>query len=75
MEENKKANDWMWQSHRETPLMIVKRPQTKDKKMLYLHFQQNIFSHHILATPHQSHPQSMINLNTMITCDWPPSHY
>ena len=30
----------MWQSHRETPLM--KRPQTKDKKMLYLHFQQNI---------------------------------
>ena len=33
----------MWQSHRETPLMIAKRPQTKDKKMLYLHFQQNIF--------------------------------
>ena len=32
----------MWQSHRETPLMIVKRPQTNDKKMLYLHFQQNI---------------------------------
>ena len=31
----------MWQSHRETPLMIVKRPQTKDKEM-YLHFQQNI---------------------------------
>ena len=33
----------MWQSHRETPLMIKKkkkkkRPQTKDKKMLYLHF-------------------------------------
>ena len=35
----------MWQSHRETPLIIAKRPQTKDKKMLYLHFQQNIFSH------------------------------
>ena len=32
----------MWQSHRETPIMIVKRPQTKDKKMLYLHLQQNI---------------------------------
>ena len=37
----------MWQSHRETPLMIVKKkkkkkPQTKDKEMLYLHFQQNI---------------------------------
>ena len=60
----------MWQSHRKTPLMIVKRPQTKDKKMSYLHFQQIFYSH-----PHQSHPQSMINLNTMITCDWPPSHY
>ena len=21
------------------------------------------------------HPQSMVNLDTMITCDWPPSHY
>ena len=61
----------MWQSHRETPLMIVKRPQTKDKKMLYLHFQLNV----LCPPPHQSHPQSMINLNTMITCDWPPSHY
>ena len=42
MEENKRLMDWMWQSHRKTPLMIVKRPQTQGKKMLYLHFQQNI---------------------------------
>ena len=62
----------MWQSHGETQLMIVKRPQTKDKKMLYLYFQQNIL---YPPPPHQSHPQSMINLNAMITCDWPPSHY
>ena len=36
----------MWQSHRETLLMIVKKKkkkrQTKDKKMLYLHFQLNV---------------------------------
>ena len=30
---------------------------------------------YFIATPHQSHPQLMINLDTMITCDWPPSHY
>ena len=30
------------EEHRETQLMIVKRPQTKDKKMLYLYFQQNV---------------------------------
>ena len=61
----------MWQSHRKTPLMIVKRPQTKGKKMLYLHFQQNIF----IATPPSKSPQLMTNLDIMITCDWPPSHY
>ena len=30
-----KANDWTRQSHRETQLMIVQRPQTKEKEMLY----------------------------------------
>ena len=34
----KKANDWMWQSQRKPQLMIVKRPQTKDKKILYWYF-------------------------------------
>ena len=42
MEENKRLMIGMWQSHRETPVMIVKRPQTKGKKMLYLYFEQNI---------------------------------
>ena len=28
--------------HRESQVMIVKRPQTEDKKMLYWYFQQNI---------------------------------
>ena len=42
MEEKEKANDWMWQSHRESQLMIVKRPHTKDKRMLYLYFQPNV---------------------------------
>ena len=35
--EKKKANDWMCQSQR-IPSMIVKRPQTEDKKMLYWYF-------------------------------------
>ena len=61
----------MWQSHRETQLMIVKKPQTKEKKDVVFVFPTKYF----IPTPHQSHPQSMINLNTMITCDWPPSHY
>ena len=31
--EKEKDNDWMWQSHRQTQLMIVKkRPQTKSKR-------------------------------------------
>ena len=34
----KKANDWMWQSHRESHLIIRKRSQTKDKRMLCLYF-------------------------------------
>ena len=63
----------MWQSHRETQLMIVIRPQTKKKKKKDVVF---VFpTEYFIPTPHQSHPQSMINLNTMITCDWPPSHY
>ena len=33
-----KANDWMWQSQRESQLMIVKRPKTKDKKNIVLVF-------------------------------------
>ena len=62
----------MWQSHRETPLMIVKKgPKLKGQKDVVFAFPTKYF----IATPHQSHPQSMINLNTMITCDWPPSHY
>ena len=28
----KMANGWMWQSHRETPLMIVKKKKKKKKK-------------------------------------------
>ena len=28
-----------------------------------------------LPTPHQVTLNQQINLNTMITCDWPPSHY
>ena len=27
-----------------------------------------------ILTP-SGHPQSMVNLATVITCDWPPSHY
>ena len=42
----------MWKSHRKNPLMIVKRPQTQGKKMLYLHYQQNIF----IATPPSKSP-------------------
>ena len=42
----------MWQSHIETQLMIVKRPQTKDKKMLYLHFQQNILQPPAIKVTH-----------------------
>ena len=61
----------MWQSHRETPVMIVKRTQTKRQKDVVFVFPTKYF----ITTPHQSHPQSMTNLNTVITCDWPPSHY
>ena len=25
--------------------------------------------------PPSGHPQSMVNVDAMITCDWPPSHY
>ena len=42
----------MWQSHRETPLMIVKRPQTKRQKDVVFAFQTDCF----IPTPHQSHP-------------------
>ena len=44
-----KANDWMWQSHRESQLMIVKRPILKTKRMLYLYFKPKYF----IPTPHQ----------------------
>ena len=37
----------MWKSHRETPLMIVKRPQTKDKKDVVFAFPTKYF----IATP------------------------
>ena len=45
MEENKRLMIGCG-NHTEKPLlMIVKRPQTKDKKMLYLHSQQIFYSH------------------------------
>ena len=45
-------------------------PLTKDTKYVVLQFLTKCF---ILGP--LSHPQSMVNLDTMITCDWPPSHY
>ena len=33
--EKKKANEWMYVNHRKPQLMIEKKPQTKDKRMLY----------------------------------------
>ena len=50
--------------------MIVKMPLMKDKQNVVLVFLTKCF---ILAP--SGHPQSMVNLDTMITCDWPPSHY
>ena len=32
-------------------------------------------SNQMFYTRPSGHPQSMVNLDTMITCDWPPSHY
>ena len=45
-------------------------PLTKDKKYVVLQFLTKCF---ILGP--LNHPQSMVNLDIMITCDWPPSHY
>ena len=50
--------------------MIVKRPQTKDKIYCSGISNKTFYTH-----PPLSHPQSKVNLNIMITCDWPPSHY
>ena len=45
-------------------------PLTKDKKYVVLQFLTKCF---ILGPLNL--PQSMVNLDIMITCDWPPSHY
>ena len=70
MEKRKKANDWMCGNHGKSQLMIVKRPQTKDKR-----YCSGISNKKIYTNPPSSHPQSEVNLDTVITCDWPPSHY
>ena len=44
MKEKEKANDWMWQSHKESQLMIVKRPHTKDKKDVVFVFPTKCFT-------------------------------
>ena len=50
--------------------MIVKMPQTKEKYVVLV-FLTKCF----ILTPPSGHPQSMVNLDTMITCYWPPSQY
>ena len=67
--EKKKANDWMSQSQK-NPINDCIMPQTKDKKDIVLVFLTTFYTH-----PRPSHPQSKVNLNMVITCDWPPSHY
>ena len=48
-----------------------KGPKLKTKDIILV-FPTKYF---ISTPPSSSHPQSMVDLNTMITCDWPPSHY
>ena len=69
--EKKKANDWMSQSQK-TPINDCqkKRPQTKDRRYCIGISNKTFYTH----SP-SSQPQSKANLNTIITCDWPPSHY
>ena len=57
-------------NHRKSQVMIVKRPQTKGKRCCSSISNKTFYTH-----PPSSHPQSEVNLSTMITCDWPPSHY
>ena len=57
-------------NHRESQVMIVKRPQTKDKRYCSGISNKTFYTH-----PPSSHPQLEVNLNTVITCDRPPSHY
>ena len=57
-------------NHRKSQVMIVKRPQTKDKRCC-----SDISNKTFYTQPLSSHPQSKMNLNTVMTCDWPPSHY
>ena len=61
-------------NHRKSQIMIMKRPQTKDKEC-YIGISNKTFCTQPPPPPPSSHPQSKMNLNTMITCDWPPSHY
>ena len=42
MEENKRLMIGCGNHIEKPPLMIVKRPQTKDKKIVYLQFQLNV---------------------------------
>ena len=58
-------------NHRKFQVMIVKRLQTKGKGCCIGISNKTFYTH----PPPSSHPQSKRNLNTMITCDWPPSHY
>ena len=43
------ANDWMWQSHRESQLMIVKRPILKTKRDVVFVFPTK----HFIPTPYE----------------------
>ena len=57
-------------NHRKSQVMIVKRLQTKGKACCIGISNKTFYTH-----PPLSHPQLNMNLNTMITWDWPPSHY
>ena len=53
-----------------TPINDCKMRQTKDKRYFIGISNKTFYTH-----PPSSHLQSKINLNTVIACDWPPSHY
>ena len=57
-------------NHRKSQVMIAKRPQTKGKACCIGISNKTFYTH-----PPLSYPQLKVNLNTMITCDQPPSHY
>ena len=58
-------------NHRENPVNDCERTPKLNIKRYCIDVSNKIFYIH----PPSGHPQSEMNLNTMITCYWPSSHY